>query len=507
MALPDLTCPAHFRIVKMITDSLSSLTQIISQGRGALSPGKKDVAIKTVLEGLFDDRYHSRHKPKVGFRDAYGLAQDDHIAWAGLIAEENPPSGPYGGASLAWFPCEGGSLVTLVVGTRGLAPDEGLLPRHGHRRRVSALRRNLSEAGVRAWSKPDPAAINIDLPEAARRFFPECASVLKRYGSVIYCAAWVGSDFDADRARSIVQAFFDLYAFERNWEVRAARREEFNAFLDLLRKAVFPAVTAAKVHELLLLRRFVVIQGPPGTGKTRMAESVRRDFFDMRGRTIQFHPAVTYEDFMIGLSPDPTNVGLRFAPRRGWLLDAAAEAAVGAYVLIIDEINRGDLGKVLGEAIYLFEPREVGETSREVHLPHSIDGTNTFRLPDNLYVLGTMNTADRSIAGLDLAVRRRFAFITLMPDRTVVAEHAPDRAVDYFDRLADVFIEHASDDMLDLMPGQSYYLAKDEESLKKRLRYDLLPLLNEYLRQGMLGAMASELHSVADEIGDYAGGS
>ena len=120
-----------------------------------------------------------------------------------------------------------------------------------------------------------------------------------------------------------------------------------------LRNAVFPAVTAATVNELLRERRFVVLQGPPGTGKTRMAETVRREFFKDRGRTVQFHPAITYEDFVVGLSPDPTNEGLRFAPRPGWLLDAAAEAGDGPFVLIIDEINRGDLGKVLGEAIYL----------------------------------------------------------------------------------------------------------------------------------------------------------
>jgi len=173
-------------------------------------------------------------------------------------------------------------------------------------------------------------------------------------------------------------------------------------------------------------------------------------------------------------------------------------------VLIIDEINRGDLGKVLGEAIYLFEPREVGKNGREVHLTHEINGKTTFRLPDSLYVLATMNTADRSIASLDLAVRRRFAFVTIMPDRSVVANQGQAKAVDFFDRLADVFIEHASDEMLDLLPGHSYYLAQDEREFKNRMRYDLLPLLDEYLRQGLLGAMASELHSVRDEIDDYA---
>ena len=308
-------------------DSLSALTRIIAQGLAALSEGRRETGIKATLDTLFEDRYHARHKPKDGFRDAYGLASDDGIAWAGVIPAENPPSGAYGGASIAWFPSEGGSLMTFVVGTRGLAPDEGLLTRHGHRRRVSALRRHLSAFGVLAWSKPDPAAINVEVPEAARRLFPACSAVFKRYGSAIYCAAWIGTDSDPATSRSVVQAFFDLYAFERNWEVRAARRAEFDDFLVPLRNAVFPVVTTATVNDLLRERRFVVLQGPPGTGKTRMAETVRRDFFHGRGRTVQFHPAVTYEDFIVGLSPDPTTEGLRFATRRGWLLDAAAEAA------------------------------------------------------------------------------------------------------------------------------------------------------------------------------------
>jgi 5-methylcytosine-specific restriction protein B len=146
----------------------------------------------------------------------------------------------------------------------------------------------------------------------------------------------------------------------------------------------------------------------------------------------------------------------------------------------------------------------VGAKGREVHLTHRINGQGTFRLPENLFVLGTMNTADRSIAGLDLAVRRRFAFVTLMPDRKAVESQAPAIAAEFFDRLADVFIQHASDEMLDLLPGHAYYLAPNEDQFKKRMRYDLLPLLDEYLRQGLLGAMASELHSVRDEIDDYA---
>jgi 5-methylcytosine-specific restriction protein B len=110
-----------------------------------------------------------------------------------------------------------------------------------------------------------------------------------------------------------------------------------------------------------------------------------------------------------------------------------------------------------------------------------------------------MNTADRSIASLDLAVRRRFAFITLMPDVQVVTLPAGRQV---FEKLTEVFVEHASDDMLHLLPGHSYFIAQDDSHLRNRLRYDLLPLIDEYLRQGLLGAATSDLHAVREQVAD-----
>lgn len=483
-------------------ESFSALSQIVSQALDYPVGGSKNSQIKAVLDGLFDSRYHARSRPKDAFRDAYGL-KDEGVPYAGVIAPENPNSGAYGGASIAWFPCDDGTLMTLVVGTKGLAPDEGLLTRHGHRRRVSALRNYLAQRGIASWSKADPAAISTRMPEAARRRFPSCAAVFNRYGDVIYTAAWIPRG-DATTADAVVRAFFDLYGRERGWLVRASAQEEVEEFFGALQEYLFPAVTAAEVDALLRERRFVVLQGPPGTGKTRMADEVRREFFGSHGRTIQFHPAVTYEDFVVGLSPDPSDAGLRFRAKPGWLLEAAANAHDAPYLLIVDEINRGDLGKVLGEAIYLFEPGEVGGSqAREVQLTHAVNGQSTFKLPPNLYVLGTMNTADRSIAGLDLAVRRRFAFVTLMPDPRVVELTA---AREVFDKLTDVFVEHASDDMLHLLPGHSYFLAQNERHLRNRFRYDLLPLIDEYLRQGLLGPASSDLHAVREQIADFVGG-
>ena len=127
--------------------------------------------------------------------------------------------------------------------------------------------------------------------------------------------------------------------------------------------------------------------------------------------------------------------------------------------MIIDEINRADLGKVLGEAIYLFEPREIGsKEGRKIDLPYPLPGgTQSISIPDNLYILGTMNSADRSIAILDLAVRRRFAFVDLWPDSSVIEDQGISLATEAFGRLLDIFTQYAPHDSLVLIPGHAYF--------------------------------------------------
>jgi len=139
------------------TNPLEALTSFIGLG---LSAPEGDA--KQLMQALFGGRgRYAQQCLKVGMlRDAYALAGADNtdgVPWAGLINPDNPPSGPYGGTSLVWFPSQNdGSLIGLVVGTRGLSPDEGILTRPGHRRRIAALRRYLSRIGVEPWTKPDP---------------------------------------------------------------------------------------------------------------------------------------------------------------------------------------------------------------------------------------------------------------------------------------------------------------------------------------------------------------
>jgi len=155
-----------------------------------------------------------------------------------------------------------------------------------------------------------------------------------------------------------------------------------------------------------------IIYGPPGTGKTYIAERLARHlvgggygFVEL----VQFHPAYAYEDFIQGIRPEATeDGGLDYPVLSGRFLQFCreAESREGKCVLIIDEINRAKLAQVLGELMYLLEYRD-----REIPLAYG----GRFRIPKNVRIIGTMNTADRSIALVDHALRRRFAFLALYP--------------------------------------------------------------------------------------------
>lgn len=172
-----------------------------------------------------------------------------------------------------------------------------------------------------------------------------------------------------------------------------------------------------ETRDLLRDKRQMILQGPPGTGKTfvarRLANFLARD--EENVTLLQFHPATSYEDFVQGFRPDPETPN-RFNLRNGPLLHAAEKAAadpLNQHVVVIDEINRANLPAVFGELYFLLEYRD-----ESVVLNYG----DRFRLPKNLLLIGTMNTADRSIAAIDAALRRRFVIRDLRPGEAPMNE-------------------------------------------------------------------------------------
>jgi 5-methylcytosine-specific restriction protein B len=483
--------------------NVEELASIIAHGQPV--GAHRDAAAqqtRDAVEALFGTRYpaRTRHATRVAF-----MADAEAVSFAGLVHEDSPSSGVYGGMSLIWFPVEGtdeqpaGSLLTFVCGTRGLAPDESILGRPGHVRHLQALRRFLGEEhGVSVWVKHDPTNLAEPFPKVLKPSFSRFERVLARYGNYVYAAVEVPKE--PERSCAVVSAFLDFYGWERGWTPLKAAQGAVDALKNAVRAHLFPSIDERELHTLLRERRFIVLQGPPGTGKTRLAGRIVAEYFRGRGMMVQFHPAVTYETFVAGISPDVNESALRFRVKEGWLVEAVRQARHDDFLLVIDEINRADLGRVLGEAIYLFESREIARgESRTVKLPHRLaDGEDTLEIPKGLFVLGTMNSADRSIAILDLAVRRRFAFVDVWPDLQVVEEQGRSLATEAFGRLQDIFAQYASDEALALVPGHAYFLADTDEELVRRLRFELTPLLVEYLQEGRLGPCESELRAYLD---------
>jgi len=251
-----------------------------------------------------------------------------------------------------------------------------------------------------------------------------------------------------------------------------------------------PVEPLQELVDLLNRRRQLVIYGPPGTGKTYVAKKLGERLAGAqdpsRVRLVQFHPSYAYEDFFEGFRPVEKDGQAHFALQDGPLKLLAAEAAKAenrskAYVLIIDELNRANLAKVFGELYFLLEYRE--ETVRLQYRPDK-----PFSLPDNMFIIGTMNTADRSIALVDAAIRRRFPFYEMHPQREpvkgVLAEFAKrnkltDDRVDLLQELNATMGQRGHD----LHIGPSYLMRDglhEPGALDLVWRYDILPLLHEH---------------------------
>jgi 5-methylcytosine-specific restriction protein B len=481
--------------------SLQALIDIIHSGTTDRWQERNKEAFQSLF-GMPNGRYPKAAQDTVTLR-APGKTADNSIPFAAYIHPRNLPSGRYSGLSFVLFPVfEGPCLIAMCVGTEGLAPDDAVLGRPGHARKMQAickwLNREFGNGSQVAWAKQDPTLVDQKVPTELKQNWPTYQAVFEKYGPFLY--ALFHPNADRGGTEQALKAFLDIMFVERGHAPLASIRPDAEAIQSAWFEYLMPTVTRDEVTSLLERRRYVIIQGPPGTGKTRMASEILATDYGGNGQSIQFHPNTTYENFIGGLNPVETGgeLGFRFAPKPGFLMEAAAKALARpgrSFLLHIDEINRADLGKVLGEAIYLLEP--ASESKRQIDLPYDFGEPfhRTLFLPKNLHILGTMNSADRSIAIVDVAVRRRFAFVSLWPSMRVVEEHGCETTQRAFRELLSIFVEHASDDAFPLVPGHSYFLEADEKCAAEKLRVSLAPLLDEYLAQGYVSGFAESIRS------------
>lgn len=242
------------------------------------------------------------------------------------------------------------------------------------------------------------------------------------------------------------------------------------------------------IFDILKTKKQIVLIGVPGVGKSRYTQRLCDNPFFNETKVIQFHASYAYEDF-IGAEILKTDMdGTYVATRQGAFLEFVAEASKTEnkdknFLFIIDELNRGNIAEIFGETILALD------RDYEVELSREYEGISKLKLPPNLYIVGTMNTSDRNIAFLDLAIRRRFAFVPLMPNYDFLSEEV---VLDSFDlgNILRVINQRILDTLKDpeLILGQAYFIPPktmagyiwDMEQFKNQFNFVLLPTIREY---------------------------
>lgn len=275
------------------------------------------------------------------------------------------------------------------------------------------------------------------------------------------------------------------------------------AIADLIDEGVF--LTEEEIQlalRRLSLKKNLILQGAPGVGKTfvakRLAYALMESADNSRIKMVQFHPSYSYEDFIRGYRP--TNEAGKFELIDGtfWqLCAAAAKDSDRKYVMIIDEINRGNLAQVFGELFLLLEADKRGKQHEVTPLYSRVTGESFF-IPENLYLIGTMNIADRSLALVDYALRRRFSFITLGPKfssdpfrKWMKGHGASDNLIQLVATRIQSLNTHISEDS-HLGPafqiGHSFFCPKEKDDFtahgkdwfREVVETEIIPLLEEY---------------------------
>ncbi len=426
----------------------------------------------------------SRGNKKYIFRKNVNNPFPDKGAYFGCISEDEDVSGAYSDLCIVIFPSNEPEdkddrwIIALGVGSMGFKNDYDLASLPGTRRLFMKYLDSLS------FIKNDFMDI-----ESSNGFTTFCNdnsipntldNAVKNYGKVLLTST-IFDPNKHDAGDGIISKYLALYATLRQWPSSKSQRSLVNS---VLRITTPPTNDRKNIKDLIAKRKYIVLQGAPGTGKTRLAKMIPSNndivFFT------QFHAETTYSDFVYGIIPDVTAGSLKYSPHEGIFVEAIKAASKNKdkkVYLIIDEINRANLANVLGPSFYLFEPTMTSHNVRiEVCPELELDC-----LPENFYVIATMNTADRSLAVVDFALRRRFAWYTVFPQE-ITPDVGQYFCKDDFNAIADIFERYASDEELNLMPGHAYYIVSDDNhaEIDNRLKYEIMPLIKEYLLDGML---------------------
>lgn len=427
----------------------------------------------------------------------------------------------YIGTSVVFFPCyeqvseklgrktiyknnvlPSGVIVALGMGSGGPGPDEKLVSNPGHIRRfegfLNSIKKNILESETIFWfrdepivRKPIPDIFQKKTKELFNNATPHALTLRGEssggYGQYLYAVASIKFDNQGNLSndqKEILKGIFNFYFRERGW-----KKELPTDLANQWYQSLFGKVDKDHVIGKLKQNKFLILAGPPGVRKTAILDQVKESY-DGNYISRQFHPNTTYQNFVGGIQPTlEKEIGFEFY--KGPFIDSierAGQLSKGKFfLLIIDEINRADLPTVLGEAVNLFEPTK----NYSVTIPNykaSQGGKNEISMPDNLHVLCAMNTADRNIGSIDVAIRRRFAFLNIWPEEPN-DKSSCDFGRKCFNEIKNIFLEYGHKNDLNLLPGGFYFLGSSEKDVKENLKDRLLPLLEDYMHENRISKL------------------
>ena len=427
-------------------------------------------------------------------------------AYFGFIHPEEETSGPYHDFSFVVFPSNPNSeeanswVVCLGIGSLGFKNDFELATFPGVRRLFNSIINNND-----SFCKTDFADIESSLPKSFLQNdkIKSICKTLEKYKKVLPVCQIIkkpeinekGELIDNDSSQILI-GFLAAYAKLRNWASNKSHRDAISKSINKIKQNT-SNINIENVKSLLIQRKYIVLEGAPGTGKTRMAQIIANE---LKAHTVftQFHAETTYSDFIWGLRPKLNSNNVIYEEVKGPFVIALKQAIElekngnnEKVILIIDEINRANLSNILGPIFYLFEYQRKGaETEIEITPQLKIKS-----LPKNFYVIATMNTADRSLAVVDFALRRRFAWITMKPEIINKVDSNYKFYKKDFEQFNEIFQWYAQTNELNLQPGQAYFIAKDDNEMFNRIKYELFPLIKEYLEEGILLSAKEEFNT------------